>query len=322
MTAARAASLPQVVKTREELATARNSLPGSVAFVPTMGALHEGHRSLLVRARDLADHVFVSIFVNPLQFGPAEDLDRYPRTLDADVAMCADEGVAVVFVPSRSVMYPSEPLVRVSSGPLGERFEGAARPGHFDGMLTVVAKLFGLVRPDVAVFGRKDAQQLALVRRMALDLDLGVRIDGAPLVRDADGLALSSRNRYLSAAQRASALALPTALAAGSLEAEKGAGVQGILAAARAVFESADGIEVDYVAVVDPDSFIDLGVAAGAAADAAAGAERNDGGGIAPGASALLVAAIWVGATRLIDNVMVTRGLGGPDVSAGHAVKG
>jgi pantoate--beta-alanine ligase len=202
-------------------------------------------------------------------------------------------------------MYPNEPSVRVSAGPIGEQFEGAARPGHFDGVLTVVAKLLGLVRPDVAVFGRKDAQQLALVRRMATDLELGVRIDEAPLVRDTDGLALSSRNRYLSAGQRLSALALPTALAAGALEAEKGAAAPGIVAAARAVLDGADGIEVDYIALVDPDVFTEVG------AD-----------GIEVGGSALLLAAIWAGATRLIDNVTVTRGAGGPDVSEGHAVKG
>jgi pantoate--beta-alanine ligase len=293
------------VHTRAELAAARESLRGSVAFVPTMGALHGGHRSMLVRARDLADHVVVSIFVNPLQFGPAEDLDRYPRSLEADLAMCAAEGVALAFVPSHSVMYPREQLVRVSAGALGEKFEGASRPGHFDGMLTVVAKLLGLVRPDVAVFGRKDAQQLALVKRMVADLELGVRIDGAPLVRDTDGLALSSRNRYLSAAERASALALPTALAAASLEAEKGAGAQRVLTAARAVLDSTDGIDVDYVTLVDPETFAELGTD-----------------GIEPGDSALLVAAIWAGATRLIDNVTVTRGAGDPDGSASQAAKG
>ena len=276
----------QVVRTREELAAARDALTGTVAFVPTMGALHEGHRSLLRRATTLGDHVVVSIFVNPLQFGPHEDLDRYPRTLDADLAMCAAEGISLVFVPARDVVYPTEPLVRVSAGPIGDRLEGASRPGHFDGVLTVVAKLFGLVKPDVALFGRKDAQQLALVRRMVTDLELGVRIDGAPIVRDTDGLALSSRNRYLSSAQRASALALPEALATASLAADKGATPAQIVAAASTILDATDGLEVDYVALVDPVTFVDAGMA--------------------PGTDALLAAAVRVGATRLIDNVTVT----------------
>ena len=276
----------QVARTRDELAVARGALDGTVAFVPTMGALHEGHLSLLRRAAASANHVVVSIFVNPLQFGPHEDLDRYPRTLDADLAMCAAEGVSLVFAPARDVVYPSEPLVRVSAGPVGDRLEGASRPGHFDGVLTVVAKLFGLVKPDVALFGRKDAQQLALVRRMVADLELGVRIDGAPIVRDADGLALSSRNRYLSSAQRASALALPEALATASLAAGKGAAPPQIVAAASAILDATDGIEPDYVALVDPVTFADVT-------------------GMAPGTDALLAAAVRVGATRLIDNVTV-----------------
>ncbi len=164
----------------------------------------------------------VSIFVNPLQFAAGEDLDRYPRPLEADLAMCAEEGVALAFVPSRAQMYPREPVVRVVAGPMGQQLEGASRVGHFDGVLTVVAKLFGLVRPDIAVFGRKDAQQLALVRAMVTDLDLPVRIEGAPLIRDADGLALSSRNAYLTASERASALALPRALLAGAAAAGSG----------------------------------------------------------------------------------------------------
>jgi pantoate--beta-alanine ligase len=274
----------QVATTREELTRARAALHGSVAFVPTMGALHEGHRSLLRRAREVADSVVVSIFVNPLQFGPTEDLERYPRTLDADLAMCAEEGVTLAFVPTREVVYPSEPLVRVCAGPIGDRFEGASRPGHFDGVLTVVAKLFGLVRPDVAVFGRKDAQQLALVQRMVTDLELGVRIEAAALVRDADGLALSSRNRYLSPKQRAAALALPAALAAGGAAADRGGSADQIVAAARGVLAAADGVRLDYVALVDPDTFDDAKAAG----------------------EAVLAVAAKVGNTRLIDNVLVT----------------
>jgi pantoate--beta-alanine ligase len=278
----------QVARTREELSRARDCLTGTVAFVPTMGALHEGHRGLLRMAKGLAEHVVVSIFVNPLQFGPSEDLDRYPRAVEADLAMCAAEGVALAFLPSREVMYPSDPLVTVSAGPIGAGLEGASRPGHFDGVLTVVAKLFGLVKPDVAVFGRKDAQQLALVKRMVADLELGVRIETAPLIRDADGLALSSRNRYLSATERASALALPAALAGAALDAEKGVAAEQIVATARAALAGADGVEVEYVALVDPETFAAVG------ADAVGRDEP-----------ALLVAAIKVGTTRLIDNALI-----------------
>ena len=279
----------QVARTREELARARAGLAGTVAFVPTMGALHDGHRSLLKRARGLADHVAVSIFVNPLQFGLHEDLDRYPRSLDADLEMCADEGVALVFAPSRDVVYPSEPIVTVHAGAMGERLEGASRPGHFDGVLTVVAKLFGLVKPDIAVFSRKDAQQLALVRRMVADLDLGVRIEAAPFIRDADGLALSSRNAYLSAEQREAALIVPSALATAALAAEKGASPVQLPTMVRALIASADGVALDYVALVDPDTFDDVGA-----------------GDLEPGAQAVLAVAARVGNIRLIDNVLVT----------------
>ena len=269
-----------VAHTRAELAAARVRLQGSVALVPTMGALHDGHRTLLRHARDVADTVVASIFVNPLQFAPGEDLDRYPRPLEADLAMCADEGVALAFVPSRVEMYPREPVVRVSAGAMGSRFEGASRPGHFDGVLTVVAKLFGLVRPDVAVFGRKDAQQLALVRRMVTDLELPVRIEAAPLIRDADGLALSSRNKYLSADERESALALSRALNAGAAAAAAAEPRAAIVDAASSVLDQTKGVVTDYVALVDPDDFEDF----------------------ATGTEALLVVAARVGSTRLIDN--------------------
>jgi pantoate--beta-alanine ligase len=274
-----------VVHTRADLAAARAQLRGSVALVPTMGALHEGHRSLLQRAREVADSVVVSVFVNPLQFAPGEDLDRYPRPLDADLEMSSDEGVALAFVPSRLEMYPREPVVRISAGAMGDRFEGASRPGHFDGVLTVVAKLFGLVRPDIAVFGRKDAQQLALVRRMVADLELPVRIEASPLIRDADGLALSSRNKYLSAEERQSALALSRALNAGAGAAADG--VDGIIAAARQVLDEQRGVETEYVAVVDPETFDEIGPSC---------------------TLGLLVLAARVGATRLIDNVCVEVG--------------
>ncbi|MFF4270062.1 pantoate--beta-alanine ligase [Streptomyces sp. NPDC001536] len=192
---------------------------GRRAVVMTMGALHEGHATLIRTAREIAGpegEVVVTVFVNPLQFGEGEDLDRYPRTLDADIKIAEEAGADAVFAPSVDEVYPGgEPQVRVSAGPMGERLEGATRPGHFDGMLTVVAKLLHLTRPDVALYGQKDAQQLALIRRMVRDLNFGVEIVGVPTVREDDGLALSSRNRYLSAKERRTALALSQALFAG-----------------------------------------------------------------------------------------------------------
>ncbi|MDX3057730.1 pantoate--beta-alanine ligase [Streptomyces sp. NE06-03E] len=186
------------------------------AVVMTMGALHDGHATLIRAAREATGpdgQVVVTVFVNPLQFGEAADLDRYPRTLDADLAVASEAGADAVFAPSVDEVYPGgEPQVRITAGPMGERLEGAARPGHFDGMLTVVAKLLHLTRPDAAFFGQKDAQQLALVRRMVRDLNFGIDIVAVPTVRDPDGLALSSRNRFLSAEERRTALALPKAL--------------------------------------------------------------------------------------------------------------
>lgn len=276
-----------VARTRAELAAARATLGPTVALVPTLGALHEGHRSLMRRAREIADQTVVSIFVNPLQFAAGEDLDRYPRPLEADLAMCAEEGVALAFVPSRAEMYPREPVVRVVAGAIGQRFEGASRVGHFDGVLTVVAKLFGLVRPDVAVFGRKDAQQLALVRAMVADLDLPVRIEAAPLIRDADGLALSSRNAYLTAQERVEALTLSRALQAGVKAASGGRAPADIVAATWEVLDAQPGVDTDYVALVDPDTFEDV--------DAGGAGVRE----------AVLAVAARVGATRLIDNESV-----------------
>ncbi|MER5601644.1 pantoate--beta-alanine ligase, partial [Streptomyces sp. NPDC002265] len=192
---------------------------GRRAVAMTMGALHEGHATLIRTARELAGpdgEVVVTVFVNPLQFGAGEDLDRYPRTLEADLKLAEQAGADVVFAPSVEEVYPGgEPQVRIGAGPMGERLEGATRPGHFDGMLTVVGKLLHLTRPDVALFGQKDAQQLALVRRMVRDLNFGIEIVGVPTVREEDGLALSSRNRYLSPGERRTALALSQALFAG-----------------------------------------------------------------------------------------------------------
>ena len=275
--------MTELVRTRAELAAARAGVAGSLALVPTMGALHDGHAELIRLAGTLADVVAVSIFVNPLQFGPAEDLDRYPRTPERDVELLDRLGVRLVFAPGVAEMYPDgRPAVTVDPGPLGALLEGASRPGHFAGVLTVVTKLLGLVRPDVAVFGEKDYQQLALIRRTVADLELGVRIVGGPTVRDSDGLALSSRNRYLSAEQRQQALALPRSLRAGADEGSNGAG-----AVLKAATEALRGIDVDYLALRG----VDLGPAPAA------------------GPARLLVAA-RIGTTRLIDNVPLTLGPG------------
>jgi pantoate--beta-alanine ligase len=256
------------------------------AVVMTMGALHEGHLALVRLARARAAQVVVTIFVNPLQFGPTEDLSRYPRDLDRDLTLLAQEGVDAVFAPGVEEVYPGgEPVVRVSAGALGDRLEGAHRPGHFDGVLTVVLKLLHLVRPDVAVFGQKDAQQLMAVRRMVRDLDVPVDVVAGPTVRDADGLALSSRNAYLDAGQRSQALALVRSLRVAEDAAAAGAGAAGALAAARSVLEAAPGVVVDYVALVDPADATDV------PAD-----HRGE---------AVLAVAARVGTTRLIDNVVL-----------------
>ncbi|MET7517878.1 pantoate--beta-alanine ligase [Streptomyces sp. NPDC056656] len=206
-----------VLHTADELRTRARA--GRRAVVMTMGALHDGHAELIRTARSIAGadgEVVTTVFVNPLQFGAGEDLDRYPRTLDSDVKIAEQAGADVVFAPSVDEVYPGgEPQVRVTAGPMGERLEGASRPGHFDGMLTVVAKLLHLTAADIALFGQKDAQQLALIRRMVRDLNFAVEIVGVPTVREHDGLALSSRNRYLSADERRTALALSQALFAG-----------------------------------------------------------------------------------------------------------
>lgn len=231
---------------------------GPVVFVPTMGALHEGHATLLRIARERAGadgSVVLSIFVNPLQFGPGEDLDRYPRTFDADLELAREEGVDVVFAPVVAEMYPdgvphegvASEAVTVQPGPLADLFEGASRPGHFRGVLTVVAKLFGLVRPDVAVFGEKDYQQLALIRRMVSDLCLGIEIVGGATDREPDGLARSSRNRYLDAGQRQVAAVLSRALRAGQDRASYG--VPAARWAAMGVLKAEPGIELDYLAL-------------------------------------------------------------------------
>ncbi|MBV6728607.1 pantoate--beta-alanine ligase [Nocardioides daeguensis] len=283
---------PAVARSRAELAGLLAGR-GTVVLVPTMGALHEGHATLMRIARERAGvdgTVVVSIFVNPLQFGPGEDLDRYPRTFDADLALAAAEGVDVVFAPVVAEMYPDgvphegavSEAVTVQPGPLADVLEGASRPGHFRGVLTVVAKLFGLVRPDVAVFGEKDYQQLALIRRMTTDLCLGIDIVGAPTDREPDGLARSSRNRYLDAEQRQQAAALSRALRAAQARASYG--VPAARWAAMSVIKAEPGVELDYLALTTTG----LG-------------ELPDY--PEPGTEGRVLVAARVGATRLIDNL-------------------
>ena len=260
-----------------------------IGFVPTMGFLHEGHLRLVDRAKELADRVVLSIFVNPLQFGPKEDFTKYPRDLARDRQLAEGRGVDCLFAPEASEMYPGErpSASRVLPGPAGDTLEGVARPGHFAGVLTVVAKLFHLVAPDVAIFGRKDFQQATLVKRMAQDLDFPITIDVLPTVRELDGLALSSRNTYLTPDQRRSALALSRALRA--VEQTWRSGEADAAALQRRGLEvlGAPGVEPEYLVLVDED--------------------------LQPVARAtprtVAVLAARVGATRLIDNVVLGEGV-------------
>lgn len=270
------------VRQRLDRARARGQ---PIALVPTMGFLHAGHMRLVDAARESGACVVLSIFVNPLQFGAGEDLDRYPRDLPRDVALAATHGVDLLFTPSVPEMYPTPAMVRVSAGALGTIWEGAVRPGHFDGVLTVVAKLFHIVEPDRAYFGQKDVQQLVLVRRMARDLAFGVTVVGVPTVRDPDGLALSSRNIYLTPAQRTSALALSTGLDAAHRAWRDGVHDPDALRAVIEVELQRPGdIVADYIAMVD--------------ADALAPVTRVD-----PGT--IIAVAARVGNTRLIDNIIL-----------------
>lgn len=255
----------------------------SVALVPTMGALHQGHLELVSRAKQRADVVVVSIFVNPLQFAPTDDLDRYPRTLDEDLAKLNELGVDLLFLPSVDEMYPDgQQQTHVVAGPIGSRFEGRSRAGHFDGVLTVVAKLINIAAADTIVFGQKDAQQLFLVERMVKDLDFPVRVEVVPTVRESSGLALSSRNRFLGPEERKAALALSSALEAAESSGDRG--VDAVLAAGQAALAS-PLVELDYFAVVDPATFLPV---------------DDD----FQGRAQVLVAA-RVGRTRLIDNASV-----------------
>lgn len=274
----------KVVRTKAELRAELAGLTGRRALVMTMGALHGGHLALVEAARQHADHVVVSIYVNPLQFGPGEDFAAYPRQLEADVALLADKA-DLVFAPSDAEMYPQAPLVRLDPGPVARVLEGATRPGHFAGVLQVVNKVMNLVRPDVAVFGQKDAQQLALIRTMVRDLDMGIEILPVPIVRDSDGVARSSRNTYLTTQERTEARTLSQALAAG--RAAAGDGPAAALAAADAVLAGVVAIRRDYLVLVDPTTFQPV------TANARVG---------------LLAVAAWVGSTRLIDNMLVEFG--------------
>jgi pantoate--beta-alanine ligase len=255
--------------------------------VMTMGALHAGHIELVRQARKRADAVIMTIFLNPLQFGPGEDLAKYPRTFDDDLKLCTEEGVDLVFAPSPDVMYPDgEPGIRVTAGPLGNLLEGASRPGHFDGVLTVVAKLLHLTRPDLAFFGQKDAQQLLMIRRMVRDLDYACEIVAVPTVRESDGLALSSRNMHLSVFDREAALALSRALMAGQAVSAEGASA--VRRAAREVLIREPLALVDYLVLVHPDTLEDV-------------PEWYRG-------AAILLVAARIGTTRLIDNMPLTVG--------------
>ncbi|HZE37465.1 MAG TPA: pantoate--beta-alanine ligase [Stackebrandtia sp.] len=270
---------PPVVTDKTTLDAARSAMRGTVALVPTMGALHAGHAANIRAARAAADHVIVSIFVNPAQFGPNEDLDTYPRTMEADLKLCAAEGVDLVFAPATAVMYPAPTQVVLAPGPRGEILEGASRPGFFGGVLLVVSKLFHLARPHLACFGEKDYQQLAMVRQLVADLNFGIDIVGVPTVRDPDGLALSSRNAYLDADERQAALAISRALRAAAEDPRP-------REAAAAVLEAEPAVRLDYLHLAAPD----LGPAPES------------------GPGRLLVAA-HVGATRLIDNAPVHIGV-------------
>lgn len=291
---------PALARNRAELAellAGPRAAGARVGYVPTMGALHDGHATLMAEARRRVGddgQVVISIFVNPLQFAPGEDLDRYPRTLDADLEVAAAQGVDVVFAPDADEVYPggvrageTDELITVDPGPLAAELEGAVRPTHFRGVLTVVAKLFGLVRPDVAVFGEKDYQQLVLVRQMAENLCMGIEVVGAETVREADGLAMSSRNRFLAPELRRRATMLPQTLKAANASARWGLEVA--LESARAELRQAHGVDLDYLEFRMPDL--------------SPVPEEMD-----EDTEVRLLIAARLGETRLIDNMALTLG--------------
>lgn len=271
---------------REQAGSAGGAEGDVIGFVPTMGALHEGHLSLVDAARSRTEYVVMSVFVNPTQFGPGEDFDAYPRDLEKDAELAEDRGVDLLYTPSTADMYPhGEPVVVVTPGPLADRLCGLSRPGHFQGVLTVVAKLFGRVKPDVAVFGQKDYQQAVLVRRMVQDLDMPVHIEVSPIVREEDGLALSSRNQYLSDFERGRARSLSQGLfaARSAFESEGVVNADRLKARVRGTVRDAD-VEPEYIELVDPLTLDPLD-------------EAGDG--------AVLAIAARIGDTRLIDNVIL-----------------
>jgi pantoate--beta-alanine ligase len=264
---------------------ARHAEGGVITCVPTMGALHAGHLALIDHARSLGGLVVVSIFVNPLQFNRRDDFERYPRPIDTDLDACRRAGVDAVYAPTAASMYPEEFQTHVEPGRLAERFEGEGRPGHFRGVVTVVTKLFGAMQPDRAVFGQKDYQQLAIIRRMVADLDLGIEIIGRPTVRESDGLAISSRNVRLAADQRAAAVCVSEGLnlAAAALSAgEHDVAALEDLAAQHIAAEPLARLE--YVHIVDPDTLAPV---------------------LTVDAPAVILAAVWFGDVRLIDNVLL-----------------
>jgi len=274
----------QIVRNSEELTRARANLQGKLALVPTMGALHAGHMALIEQARRRADTVAATIFVNPAQFGPNEDFSRYPRQESQDAAMLEAAGCDLLWLPSLDDIYPQGFSTKVGVSGVSDRWDGEARPGHFDGVATVVAKLLLSVRPDVALFGEKDFQQLAVIRRMVADLAIPVEIVGVPTVREADGLALSSRNAYLSEDERQRAAALPHALTYARDAIRNGDDLRLILDTARKMLIDAGFSRIDYFALVDAITLEPLGSAQG---------------------EMRLIAAAAIGATRLIDNLAV-----------------
>ena len=277
----------QIIREMGDLASALSEWRKSgqsIALVPTMGALHAGHMALVDAARAKADRVVASIFVNPLQFGPSEDLDRYPRQEAEDASLLEHHGCDLLWMPTAAQLYPPGFATKVSISGVSERWDGAARPGHFEGVATVVAKLFTAVQPDMAFFGEKDFQQLAVIRRMTTDLGLGVTIHGVETVRDADGLALSSRNAYLSADERLRALALPRALAQAREAILGGEPIESVLEGARQMLAEAGFSRIDYFALVDAATLEPLDI---------------------PSGEMRLIAAAVIGSTRLIDNIRV-----------------
>jgi pantoate--beta-alanine ligase len=276
--------LETIAEVREAIGAER-AAGRSVSLTPTLGALHDGHLAHLERAAELVDTRVVSIFVNPLQFGPSEDLDKYPRTLDSDLDQLAELGVPLVFAPTAAEMYPAgNPETHVSAGRVGELYEGRSRPGHFDGVLTVVAKLLLIVAPDIVTFGQKDAQQLFLVRRMIRDLNIPVTLEVIDIVRENDGLALSSRNRFLEPKERRAARALSLALEAAASSADRG--IDAVVAAAQGTLMGEPLVDLDYLKIVNPNTFL----------------PADDG----YRGRALVLVAARVGTTRLIDNEWIS----------------